>query len=73
MPRTVAISAASCGQSQSRKKLIADGATYPGLRPEKGHKGYPTKAHIEAIQQLGVLPQHRRSFKPVQQALEQSS
>jgi len=29
------------------------------------HKGYPTKAHFEAIRSLGVCPIHRRSFKGV--------
>ncbi len=29
------------------------------------HKGYPTKAHLEAIRRLGACPAHRRSFKPV--------
>ncbi|MCL1073568.1 ribonuclease HII [Shewanella dokdonensis] len=33
------------------------------------HKGYPTKAHFAAIAQYGVLPEHRRSFRPVRQAL----
>lgn len=33
------------------------------------HKGYPTKAHFEAIAQYGVLPEHRRSFRPVRLAL----
>ena len=69
--RHSAIAAASVLAKVSRdRQLIADGATYPGYGLE-GHKGYPTKAHIDAIQQLGVLPQHRRSFKPIQQALEQ--
>ncbi|NRQ42663.1 ribonuclease HII [Rheinheimera sp. YQF-2] len=35
------------------------------------HKGYPTAAHLAAIAQHGVLPQHRRSFKPVRLVLEQ--
>lgn len=42
------------------------------LHPQFGfakHKGYPTKAHFEAIAAHGVLPEHRRSFKPVRQAL----
>jgi len=30
-----------------------------------GHKGYPTKAHLEKIIELGVLDNYRRSFKPV--------
>jgi len=34
------------------------------------HKGYPTKAHLAAIEQYGVLSQHRRSFKPVRLVLE---
>ncbi len=37
--------------------------------PEYGfakHKGYPTKQHLAAIKEHGVLPQHRFSFKPVQ-------
>lgn len=33
------------------------------------HKGYPTKAHFEAIAQHGVIEEHRRSFSPVRNAL----
>lgn len=33
------------------------------------HKGYPTKAHFAAIEQHGVIDQHRRSFAPVKRAL----
>ncbi|MGY3686166.1 ribonuclease HII [Vibrio coralliilyticus] len=42
------------------------------LHPQFGfakHKGYPTKAHFEAIEQYGVIDQHRKSFKPVKKAL----
>ncbi|TKF20708.1 ribonuclease HII [Vibrio genomosp. F6] len=42
------------------------------LHPEFGfaqHKGYPTKAHFAAIEQHGVIDQHRKSFKPVKRAL----
>lgn len=42
------------------------------LYPQFGfaqHKGYPTKAHFEAIEQHGVIDQHRKSFKPVKKAL----
>ncbi|MDH5432461.1 MAG: ribonuclease HII [Gammaproteobacteria bacterium] len=41
--------------------------------PEYGfakHKGYPTKAHREAIELHGITPIHRRSFSPVQRQLE---
>ncbi len=37
---------------------------YPGYGFAQ-HKGYPTKAHFEAIRSLGVCPIHRRSFKGV--------
>ena len=33
------------------------------------HKGYPTKAHFDAIEQYGVIDEHRKSFKPVKRAL----
>lgn len=33
------------------------------------HKGYPTQFHNEALQRLGVTPQHRTSFAPVKKAL----
>ena len=33
------------------------------------HKGYPTKAHFEALELHGVLPEHRKSFKPVAERL----
>jgi len=34
------------------------------------NKGYPTKAHIAAIRDHGVLDVHRRSFAPVRQHLQ---
>ncbi len=36
--------------------------------PEYGfakHKGYPTKAHIEAVENFGITPIHRRNFERV--------
>lgn len=64
------ISAASIIAKVARDKDMAElGKKYPQFGFEK-HKGYPTAAHRDAIMQHGVLPQHRRSFKPVQQALK---
>lgn len=37
------------------------------------HKGYPTKLHIEKIQQHGVLPIHRKTFGPVKKLLQAKS
>ena len=39
---------------------------YPGYGFAR-HKGYPTKAHLEALAKLGPCPEHRRSFGPVSQ------
>ncbi len=36
------------------------------------HKGYPTAAHVAALQQFGVTPDHRRSFGPVKAVLASS-
>lgn len=44
---------------------------YPHYGFEK-HKGYPTKAHLDALRQWGVTPYHRRSFAPVKAALNQA-
>lgn len=41
---------------------------YPGYQFGV-HKGYPTASHLTALAQLGVSPQHRRSFAPVKKQL----
>ena len=33
------------------------------------HKGYPTKAHLQALRTLGPSPIHRRSFRPVRELI----
>ena len=37
------------------------------------HKGYPTRAHLEALGRHGPCPEHRRSFAPVRASLEGSA
>ena len=49
--------------------LINDAKLHPEYGLDK-HKGYPTKAHLQAIAEHGVLPKHRRSFKPVRDAIQ---
>ena len=39
-------------------------ALYPGYG-FAAHKGYPTRAHYEAIRSLGICPIHRRTFRGV--------
>jgi ribonuclease HII len=64
-----AISAASIIAKVSRdREMTALDAEYPGYGLA-GHKGYPTKAHVQALVELGVTPIHRRSFGPVRRVL----
>ncbi|MEJ2590405.1 MAG: ribonuclease HII [Candidatus Thiodiazotropha sp.] len=64
-----AISAASIIAKVARDREMVDlDVRYPGYGLAR-HKGYPTKQHLEALQQLGVSEIHRRSFGPVQRLL----
>ena len=36
----------------------------------KHNVGYPTKKHLEAIQKYGIIEEHRRSYGPVKEYLE---
>ena len=67
--RVPAISAASIIAKVVRdREMAALDQRYPGYGLA-GHKGYPTKAHMQALRELGVSDIHRRSFKPVRDAL----
>ena len=68
-----AIAAASILAKVTRDaELVALDKVYPGYGFDR-HKGYPTRAHIQALQTLGVTPIHRRSFAPVKNLLAQTS
>ena len=54
--------------ARDREMLELD-QQYPGYGIA-GHKGYPTKAHLEALRVLGPTPIYRRSFKPVRALCE---
>jgi len=70
--RVAAISAASILAKVTRdREMVELDARYPGYGLA-GHKGYPTKAHLQALQTLGVTPIHRTSFGPVRRLLEQA-
>ena len=65
-----AISAASILAKVTRdREMVELDQKYPGYGLA-GHKGYPTKAHIAALHELGVTPIHRRSVGPVRKILE---
>ncbi|KZN48825.1 ribonuclease HII [Pseudoalteromonas luteoviolacea] len=67
------ISAASILAKVTRdNEMIELDAQYPQFG-FAGHKGYPTKAHFEALAQHGITPHHRKSFKPVQRIIAEQS
>lgn len=60
-----AISAASILAKVARDAEMCElDARYPGYGFAV-HKGYPTAAHIQALDRIGVSAVHRRSFGPV--------
>ncbi|MEN8170189.1 MAG: ribonuclease HII [Pseudomonadota bacterium] len=68
--KVAAISAASIIAKVTRdREMVELDSRYPGYGLA-GHKGYPTKAHIAALHELGVTPIHRRTFGPVRTVLE---
>ncbi|PVA10052.1 ribonuclease HII [Pelagivirga sediminicola] len=68
---SLSISAASIMAKICRDHVMRDLAQhYPGYGWET-NAGYPSKSHKEALQNLGVTPHHRRSFKPVHHILYQ--
>ena len=63
------ISAASILAKVTRdRQMQALDLIYPDFGFAK-HKGYPTKAHFDAIAAHGVIYEHRRSYAPVKKAL----
>ena len=69
--RCQSIAAASIVAKVARDRIMVDLAQqFPGYGWER-NAGYPTKAHLSALLDLGVTPVHRRSFRPVHNILYQ--
>jgi len=69
--RALSIAAASIVAKVTRDRIMVDLAQqHPGYGWER-NAGYPSKSHISALQDLGVTPHHRRSFRPVHNILYQ--
>lgn len=63
--KSISIAAGSILAKVTRDRIMKE---YDTMYPEYGfakNKGYPTKAHMEAIEKYGITPIHRRSFGPV--------
>jgi ribonuclease HII len=67
------ISAASIIAKVTRDRIMDH---YQELFPDFSfscHKGYPTPKHIEELRQYGPTEIHRKSYRPVEEILKQSS
>ena len=65
-----AISAASILAKVARDTEMCElDALYPGYGFAR-HKGYPTAAHLDALEKQGISAIHRRSFAPVNRLLD---
>lgn len=70
---SMSISAASIIAKVTRDRLMDKyHKDYPQFGFSK-HKGYPTKAHKDAIRKFGICPIHRRTFKGVREYAQQIS
>ncbi|NMT63431.1 ribonuclease HII [Marinobacter orientalis] len=68
--RVQAISAASILAKVTRdREMVVLHEAYPHYG-FASHKGYSTPVHLEALARLGATSQHRRSFRPVQEAIK---
>ncbi len=69
--KSISIAAGSILAKVTRDHIMYE---YDEIYPQYGfakNKGYPTKAHLEAIEKFGITEIHRRSYGPVAHHQEQ--
>ena len=68
--KSLSIAAASVIAKVTRDRMLIElDKKYP-MYDFKHNKGYPTKKHLEAINQFGIIDLHRKSYAPVKEYLE---
>ena len=70
--KSISIAAASVVAKVTRDRMLYElDEKYP-MYGFKNHKGYPTKAHLEAINKYGLIDGYRKSYGPVMEILKKS-
>ena len=70
--QSLSIAAASIVAKVSRDRMMAElDRQYPGYG-WTANAGYGTKAHQEGLANLGVTPEHRKSFAPIRKILSRA-
>ena len=68
--KSISIAAASVIAKVTRDRMMYElDKKYP-MYGYKNHKGYPTKKHIEAINEYGLIDGYRKTYGPVKEYLE---
>ncbi len=70
--KSLSIAAASVIAKVTRDRMLDEVAK---VHPEYGfehHKGYPTKAHIDAILKYGIIDGYRKTFEPIKSIINGS-
>jgi ribonuclease HII len=71
--KVVEISAASILAKTARDALLVEiHARYPQYGFDQ-HKGYPTSLHLARLRVHGITPEHRRSYAPVRELLNETT
>ena len=68
--KSITISAASVIAKVTRDRMLGELDEKFPMYDFKKNKGYPTKKHLAAIEEYGILPEHRRSYGPVKNYIE---
>ncbi|WP_312469297.1 ribonuclease HII [Neobacillus sp.] len=69
--KSISIAAASIVAKVARDRLMKEiSLTFPGYGFQQ-NMGYGTKEHLQAIEQHGITPYHRKSFAPVKDYFNQ--
>ena len=69
--KSISISAASVIAKVTRDRMLIElDKKYP-MYGFKNHKGYPTKKHIEAIKEYGLIDGYRKTYGPIKKYLEE--
>ena len=68
--KSITIAAASIIAKVTRDRMLLElDEKYP-MYGFKNHKGYPTKAHIEAMHKYGLIDGYRKTYGPVKELLK---
>ncbi len=71
--KSITIAAASVIAKVTRDRMMIElDSKYPEYGFKK-HKGYPTKAHVEAINKYGLIDGYRKTYGPVKELIEKEN